>query len=62
MLAANLKRTHQQTESARDRDQQKYSALMQRLGAVESGRDQAHERALQLETTLAAVSTGLAAT
>ena len=61
-LAANLKRTHQETESARDRDQQKYNALMQRLGAVETGRDRAHELALQLETTLAAVSTRLAAT
>jgi FKBP-type peptidyl-prolyl cis-trans isomerase len=61
-LAANLKRTHQETERARDRDKQKYNALMQRLGAVETGRDQAHELALQLEATLATVSTRLAAT
>jgi len=61
-LAANLKRTHQETERARDRDKQKYNALMQRLGAVETGRDQTQELALQLEATLAAVSTRLAAT
>jgi FKBP-type peptidyl-prolyl cis-trans isomerase/cell division protein FtsL len=62
MLAANLKRTHHQMDSARDREHQQYDVLAQRLGAVETGHDRARELTLQLQASLAAVSTRLAAT
>lgn len=61
-LTANLKRAQQEVDSARDRDQQKYDVLAQRLGAVETERDRARELTLQLEASLAVVSTRLAAT
>jgi len=62
MLAANLKRTHHEIDSARDRDQQKYDVLAQRVGAVETGHERAREQALQLEASLGVVLTRLAAT
>ena len=60
-LAANLKRSQQQAANARDQQQQKYDLLAQRLGTVETEREQAQQRALVLEASLVDVSTRLAA-